>query len=210
MLAIDKHKKEFTMNKTVKTILIIAGVLVLVCACATTALFVSGVWTAGKIVQWADTSTTEDPQEVAKIASEIADFELPEGFDSPYGMHLAEFTSVGYFSQGRHTHIYLTQFPKDVHMDIEEMMRMTQEGAGDPQAPLYGISMAVIEDRPVTICGQESTLSIQEGKSSDGDTFRTATVTFEGKGGNQAVLAVSGPSDEWDDELIEELIASFQ
>lgn len=198
------------MNKTVKTILIIAGVLVLFCACATTALFASGLWTAQKIVRWADTSTTEDPQEVEKIASEIADFELPQGFDTPYGMHLAEFTSVGYFSQSRHTHIYLTQLPKDVHMDIEDLMRMTQEGAGDPQALLYGISMAVIEDRPVTICGQESTLNIQEGKSSDGDTFRTATVTFQSRGGNQAFLMVSCPAEEWDEEMIEELIASFE
>lgn len=198
------------MNKTVKTILIIVGVLVVLCACATTALFASGAWTMGKVLQWADTSTTEDPDEVAQIASEIADFELPEGFDSPYGMRLAKFTSVGYFSQSRHTHIYLTQLPKDVHMDIKEMMRMTQEDAGDPQAPLYGISMAVIEDRPVTICGQESTLSIQEGKSSDGDTFRTATVTFQGKGGNQAVLMVSGPADEWDEEMVNALIASFE
>jgi hypothetical protein len=198
------------MNKTVKIILIIVGTLVVLCGCTATILLASGAWATGKALQWADASTTEDPQEVAQIASEIADFDLPEGFDSPYGMHFAEFTSVGYFSQSTNTHILLTQLPEGVHMDVEEMLRKTQEGAGYQQTPLYGIKMNTVKERPITVRGQESTLSTGEGKSSEGETFLSATVTFEGKGGNQAVLLVSGPADQWDEEMIEELIASFE
>lgn len=198
------------MNKTVKIILIIVGALVVVCGCAATILFASGAWVTGKALQWADASTTEDPQEVGQIASEIADFDLPEGFDAPYGMHFAQFTSVGYFSQSTNTHILLTQLPSGVHMDVEEMLRQTQEGAGDRQSPLYGIQMNAVEERPVTIRGQESTLSIGEGMSSEGEAIRSATVTFEGKGGSQAILLVSGPADDWDQEMVEDLIASFE
>jgi hypothetical protein len=198
------------MNKTVKIVLIIVGVLVVLCGCATTALLVSGAVATEKVLQWADANTTENPQEVAKIASGIADFDLPEGFASPYGMRFAEFTSVGYFSQSRNTHILLAQLPKDVHMDIEKILRKTQESNGDQQSPLYGIQMNTVEEHPTTIRGQESTLSIGEGKSSEGVTFRSATVTFQGKGGNQAILLVSGPANEWDEEMVEELIASFE
>jgi hypothetical protein len=196
------------MNKTVKIILIISGVLVLICGCASVVAVMTGLWSARQIVRWADTNTSEDPQEVAKIASEIAEFDLPAGFGSPYGMHLMGFTSVGYLSQSGHTHIYLTQFPKNTHADVDEMMRMLNEG-GRPEDLWVGSHITEVEQRPVTIRDQESTLSIGEGQSSDGEDFRIATVAFQGKGG-QALLMAAGPLEEWDIETVEALIASVR
>lgn len=194
------------MNKTVKVILIVVGALVIICGCTSAVLLGTGIWSAGKLVQWADTDTSEDPQEVAKIASEIADFELPVGFGSPYGMHFAGFTSVGYLSDSGNTHIYLTQFPAGTTMDVDEMMRMLNEG-GKSEGPWAGSKITEVEQKPVTIRGQESTLSIGDGESSEGGKFRVATVKFQGNGG-QALLMVAGPLEEWNLEMVETLIAS--
>jgi hypothetical protein len=197
------------MNKIVKVILIIVGVLVVICGCASAVLLGTGIWSMGELVRWADTNTSEDPQEVARIAAEIANFDLPEGFESPYGMHFANFTSVGYLSQSGNTHIYLTQFPTGTSINVDEMMRMLNEG-GSAEGPWVGAKITEVEQKPVMIRGRESTLSIGEGQSSEGETFRVATVTFQGKGGGPALLMVAGPLDEWDIEMVEALIASIQ
>jgi hypothetical protein len=195
------------MNRTVKILLIVAGVLVVICGCTSAVLLGTGIWSMRQVFRWSDTNTSEDPQDVARIAAEIAEFDLPVGFGSPYAVHFLNFTSVGYLSQSGHTHIYLTQFPKDVHMDVDEIMR--QLNAGDQSEPWSGSTITEVEQRPVTVCGQESTLSIGEGESSKGEAFRVATVEFQGKGGGQAVLMVAGPVEEWDPEMIEALIASI-
>ena len=91
---IEADKKENTMDKTTKTILIVLGSLLLVCACGASILFATGAWSVGKIVQWADQNTTENPQEVAQTASGIASFDVPEGFSKQYGMKLGDFTMV--------------------------------------------------------------------------------------------------------------------
>jgi hypothetical protein len=194
------------MNKTVRILLIIAGVLVVICGCASAVALGTGILSAGKLVQWAETNTSENPQEVDQIAAEIADFDVPEGFGSPYGMHFLDFTSVGYLSQSGNTHIYLTQFPPDTHMDVDEMMRMLKEG-GSPEGPWVGAKMTEVEQKPVTVRGQGSTLSIGEGQTSEDETFRVATVAFQGKDG-PALLMVAGPLAEWDIEMVEAMIAS--
>lgn len=91
-------------------------------------------------------------------------------------------------------------------MDVDEMMRMLNEG-GKSDGPWVGSKITEVEQKPVTIRGQESTLSIGEGESSEGGAFRVATVKFQGNGG-QAFLMVAGPLDEWDLEMVETLIAS--
>ena len=72
-----------------------------------------------------------------------------------------------------------------------------------------GAEMTTVEQKRVTIRGQETTLSIGEGQTSEGETFRVATVTFQGKGG-PALLMVSGPIEEWDLQIVETLIVSMR
>lgn len=196
------------MDKTTKTALIIIGSVFLLCACAVTALIFTGLWSLGNIVKWVDNSTTENPQEAIRVGSEIADFEIPEGFDSPYGIHFGDVNMVGYTSQSKKSHILVAQFPEGTSINVEEMLRQISEGNGDPNSIWYKTETTLIEERPVTIRGQETTLSISEGTSSDGITYRTATATFQGKGGPSLVM-VAGQLDEWDIELVEKFILSI-
>lgn len=197
------------MDKTTKTILIIIGSVLLVCICSVSVLFAAGLWSMGNIVRWADSNTSENPQEVVRFGSEIADFDMPEGFSSPYGMHFGEITSVGYASQSKNTHILLTQFPEGTHVDVEEMLKLISQYSNDPDSGWYNTQTTLIEEKPVTIRGQETTLSISEGTSSEGTTYRSATATFEGRGG-PSLLLIAGPTEEWDIEMVEEFIASIQ
>ena len=71
------------MDKTTKTILIVLGSVFVLCACAAMAIFTTGLWSFGRFVNFAERSVSESPQEAVKLGSEIADFEVPEGFGSP-------------------------------------------------------------------------------------------------------------------------------
>lgn len=197
------------MDKTTKTILILIGSVLLICACGVSLLFATGLWSVGKIVRWADTNTSEEPQQVLRIGSEIAEFDVPQGFGSPYGMHFGEITSVGYASQSRNTHILLTQFPEGTHVDVDEMLKLISQYSSDPNIRWYDAQTTLIEEKPVTIRGQETTLSISEGTSSDGVAYRSATATFQGRSG-PSLLMIAGPLDEWDSEMVEAFIASIQ
>jgi hypothetical protein len=197
------------MDKTTKTVLIIIGSVLLICVCGAGLLFVTGLWSVGNVVRWADTNTSEEPQEVTRIGSEIADFNVPKGFGSPYGMHLGEITSVGYVSQSKNTHILLTQFPEGTHVDVDEMLKLISQYSSDPNIRWYDAQTTLIEEKPVTIRGRETTLSISGGTSSDGVTYRSATATFQGRGG-PSLLMIAGPLEEWDIEMVETFIASIQ
>jgi hypothetical protein len=201
---------ENKMDKTTKTILIVLGSLFLVCACGASVLFVTGAWSIGKVVQWADQNTTENPQEVAEIASGIADFDVPAGFDTQYGMKLGDFTMVQYMRRDEKSIVFVTQFPAGTSIDMDEMMRQVREGGRDPNSPWYNMDTTLLEQKPVTIHGAETTLSISEGTTKEGVLYRMANATFQGNGKGPALFMIVGPADQWNSQLVEEFIASIR
>ena len=196
------------MDKTIKIVLIISGSLLLVCVCGAAILSITGIWSVAQIVNWADTNTTEDLYEVADMANEIAIFTLPDGYSSPYGVHIGEITFIGFSSPSRNTHLLMAQFPNGTVVDVDEMLKQINRYSKDPNSSRYAES-TLIEEKPVTIRGQETTLSISEGTSSDGVPYRSAVADFPGKRG-PALVMIAGPMDEWDIEMVEEFIASIQ
>ena len=198
------------MDKTTKTILIIIGSLVVLCACAAAILIGTGLWGFGNLVRFADKSTTENPQEVANIASEIADFGIPEGFDTQYGIKIAAFSLVQYTTRSEDTYIFLTQFPGGTSINPDEMLREIRNNSRNPNSPWYNVDTELVEQKPVTIRGKETTLSISEGRSDNGELYRMANAKFQGKGEGPALLMIVGPADLWDAQLVEDFIASIQ
>lgn len=197
------------MDKTTKTILIILGSLLVICACTVAAIFGTGLWSLTKYNQWAETSTTSDLSEVAKLSQEIAVFTLPDGFGSPYGIHIGEITSVGFSSHSKNTHILLTQFPEGTSINTEELLKQVSKYSMNPDNAWNNANMKVIEEKPVTIRGQESILSISEGTSSDGTNYRSAITTFDSNKG-VTMLIIAGPLEEWDRKMVDDFIVSIQ
>jgi hypothetical protein len=198
------------MNQTTKTILIIIGSLLILCACGAAVLMGTGLWGFGRFVAFADNSTTEDPQEVAQLASEIADFDVPEMFTKQYGMKIATFSMVQYMNSSEDTFLFLTQFPAGTSINPDEMMREIQNNSRNPNSTWYNNDTHIVEEKPVTIRGEETTLSISEGTSEQGVLYRLANAKFQGNGEGPAVFMIVGPADEWDSQLVEDLLASIQ
>ena len=160
-------------------------------------------------LNFAERSVSESPQEAVRLGSEIADFEVPEGFGSPYSVHFGDVTLIGYKSRSEKSHLLLAQFPQGTSINVDEMLRAIREGSGDPNSIWYNTETTLVEQSPVTICGQETTLNISEGISSDGVPFRMATAKFEGRGGPSLVM-VAGPIYEWDGKMVDAFIESIQ
>jgi hypothetical protein len=197
------------MDKTTKTILIVIGSVLLVCGCITAGIFATGLWSFISVVNFVDESVSESPEVAVRVGSEIADFEVPEGYGSPYSIHFENVTVVAYQSSSEKSHLLLAQFPEGTSINVEEMLKTIEAGSGEPNSIWYNTETTLVEQRPVTICGQEIMLNISEGTSSNGVVFRTATATFEGRGGPSLVM-IAGPVDEWDDEMVEAFIESIQ
>jgi hypothetical protein len=134
------------MDKTTKTVLIIIGSLLLVCACGAGVLFAMGLWSFRTIARVADSSTSRDLAEVANMLSEVAVITLPDGFGSPYGIHIADITSVGFASQSKNTHILITQFPQGTVVNTEEMLKLISKYSTNPDNPWDTSNTRVIEE----------------------------------------------------------------
>lgn len=198
------------MDKTTKTILIVLGSLLLVCACGASILFATGAWSVGKIVEWADQNTTENPQEVAQTASGIASFDVPVNYSKQYGMTLGDFTMVQYMTQDEKSIIFVTQFPAGTSINMDEMMRQINEGGRNPDSPWYKMDSTLVEQRPVTIRGEETTLSVSEGTTEQGILYRMANATFQGNGEGPALFMIVAPADQWDTSLVDNFIISVR
>ena len=116
---------------------------------------------------------------------------------------------MGFASLSKDTHILLTQFPQGTTGNTEEMFQLMTQYAVNPESRWNEGRTTVIEEKPVTIRGQETTLTISEGISSDGTTYRTAVATFQGRGG-PALVMIAGTLDEWNPDTVDSFIASIQ
>jgi hypothetical protein len=206
----EQKRKEIIMNKTTKTILIVIGSLLVLCACASAVLLGTGAWSIGKLVQFAENNTTEDPQKVAQMASEIATYDVPEGFRKQYGMRLGSWSLVQYMTGDENTILFVTQFPAGTSINVDQMMRQIQSNSRNPNSPWYNTDMALVEQKPVTIRGQETTLNISEGTTKEGVFYRMANAEFQGDGEGPALFMIVGPADQWNDQTVEDFIASIQ
>jgi hypothetical protein len=206
----NENRKEIIMNKNTKIILIVIGSLLLLCACTTAALLGTGVWSFTKLVQFAENNTSEEPQKVTQVASDIAQFDVPAGFNPVYSMKIANFTMAQYMTGDEKSVILLTQFPQGTSINMDEMMRQIQQSSRRPNSPWYNMDTALVEQKPVTIRGEETTLSISEGTSNKGETYRMASTSFQGKGGGPTIVMVVAPAEQWDDQMVEDFIASIQ
>lgn len=178
-------QKEIEMNKILLTTLAIL-ILAIVSACGTV-------------------EATNDSQHVEELASKISDFTLPEGYTSEFSAEMAGYTLASYKGTSGPSHLYLIQSEKESDgEELERMLTQLAPGSSDPNTRL-----TVIENRPVTVRGQEVTLVISEGVNHEGDSYRQATVAFEGKNG-PALLVLSESLELWNDETVDALLASIQ
>ena len=197
------------MDKTTKTVLIVIGSLLVLCVCGSATLFATGLWTFSRVANAVEQSVDVKPEEAVRVGGEIADYEVPEGFGSPVSFHMGDMTMIRYRTQDDMSYILLAQFPEGTSINVEEMLRRMEEGTSDPDNVWYSTDTKIIEQKAVTIRGQETTLNISEGINLDRHDYRYATAKFEGRSG-PALVIVATPVEIWNMELVEDFISTIQ
>ena len=197
------------MDKTTKTVLIVIGSVLVLCACTVMTVFVTGFWTFRTIAKATTQTISENPQVVVRVGAEIADYEIPREFGSPVSVHIGDMTIIRYTSQDEMAYILIAQFPEGTSVNVEEMLRLMEEGTGDPNNVWYSTDTTILEQKPATICGQETILNISDGTSLQGLSYRYATATFYGRGG-PALVMVASPVDKWDMQMVDRFISTIQ
>ena len=150
-------------------------------------------------------------------ASSIASFDVPDGYTPDISVSAMGYTIISYTPGDGHSHLYLIQSENEE--DREKLVQVLSNytiGSDDLQnirkddaRNESGTGMTIIETRPVTVRGEETTLVIAEGVNSENLPYMQAMVAFSGNGG-PALLVFSEPVERWDEATVETLIASIR
>jgi hypothetical protein len=147
----------------------------------------------------------DENQNVADIASKIADFDVPVGYTPELGAHLLGYSLASYKGTTGPSHLYVVQSENE--SDEAELQKMLEQMA--PGSSDRNTRMTVVENRAATVRGQETAVVISEGTNSDNVTYRQATVAFQGKGG-PALLVFSESVELWDQDALDAFLQSIQ
>jgi hypothetical protein len=190
------------MSTTVKIILAFVAGALLICMAAGVVgvlLFRAAGSTVTSLIK-------SDPETAVRVGSEIAEYEIPEGFPDVFSAQLAGYEMTGYTGSDGHSHIYFFQLPAGVSVDVSKLESELQSTFPDRNRPYTDIR--VVDTQPGTIAGQEVTLVISEGTNHEGEPFREVSAAFEGKDG-QALVVFSRPTASWDQAEVDTFLASI-
>ena len=154
------------MSRNTKIVLIVLGVIVIVCIC-----IAIGIWialnTAGRAIQQ---SIISDPTQAAAQAESIALYNIPYGYDQGV-MSFLGFDMV-VLSADNQPAIMMMQFPSSANLDPKTMEKTMQQAISQ-QFSRRGLTFSLVDQKQLTVKGQEVTLFISEGK--------TPMATYSGK-----------------------------
>lgn len=188
-----------TPNRTLWIILAVVAAVLCLGACATILLIGRGAYSM------AQNSLVEDPQQAAEVGAEVAEFDLPNGFEPAGGVDLMGVKMAMYSSQTNQTMITLMRIPGSTdNMNTDSMVEQMTRQMGRQMN-----DVRLIDQYETTIRGKPAQVIIQEGTSSEGVLTRMMIAVFEGKGGI-ALMMIMSPSNEWNQEMAEGVVESIR
>ena len=152
-----------------------------------------------------DFSIGTSKSNIDQAVGEIADFDLPAGFQADFSTKLKGYTAVSYAGAESPSHLYLIQSAN--MLDAEKLSQALVQlviGSGGPET-----NLTTVEVRSVEIRGQATELVISDAVNSEGTAYRQAAVSFQGNGG-PALLVFSESHDNWDRSTLDNLLASIR
>lgn len=198
------------MSTTTKVILGILAVLGLCCIVSVIAVVAGGAWLGSQVEQ----GVIEDPEEAAAAGQAIVNYELPSGYREEGAMNLMGLMEMVFITRGSTDTdtdmvIFLARFsiPGLSESDTDEMKEQMQQGMTGGGSS-GGVTFTEVDSRQITINGDPTTLTISEGES-DGQTVRQAAAGFVSDG-KPAMVMIMGPAESWDDDAVEEFLASME
>lgn len=186
-------------NRKLWIILAIVAAVLCLGACAAILLIGRGM------LSMATESVINDPQQAAEVGAEVAEFDLPEGFEPAGGVDLMGVKMAMYSSQSNQTMITLMRIPGSTdNMNTDSMVEQMTRQMGRQMN-----DVRLIDQYETTIRGKPAQVLIQEGTSSDGVVTRMMIAVFEGKSGIGMMMVMS-PADAWDQEMAAGIIESIR
>jgi len=192
------------MSKNTKIILGVVIGIVILCIIVGVIGVVALGYAGNKLAEAVHT----DPAKVQEIASSVAEFDLPAGFETPFAMDLAGYTFLGYTGSDEQSHIFFLKIPANTSVSQEELDQIAKQ-AMQQQGNSNNAEMTVIGEQQVTISGQQVNMTISEGTSSNGRTYRQQAGFFKGKGG-LTYVAIEMPTVTWDQNKVDAFLTSIQ
>lgn len=146
-----------------------------------------------------------DPDRVNTVAHQIADFDLPPGYQTDYVLDVGDYTFAAYKSADEQSHLSFVEVPAGVIPD-DDVIEGHVYGGWSKHSQRQA---TVLSTEEYTVRDQPATLTISERVNGEGQLYRSAYLVFEGQDG-PAVLIINQPVSDWNEDTIEALIASIQ
>lgn len=146
-----------------------------------------------------------DPDRVNAVAHQIADFDLPLGYQADYVLDVGDYTFAAYKSSDEQSHLAFVEVPEGVIPD-DDVIEGHVYGGWSRHSQRRATVLSVEEP---TVRDQLATLTISERVNGEGRLYRSAYLVFEGREGH-AVMVINQPATEWNRDLVDRFIASIQ
>lgn len=146
-----------------------------------------------------------DSDRVNAAATRIAEFDLPQDYQTDYVVDIGSYTIAAYKSDDEQSHLAFVEVPAGVIPDDEVIEGHVFGGwfnHSQERATVLRTEQRIVRDQPAT-------LTISERRNGEGQLYRSAYMVFEGQGG-QAVLVINQPAFQWDEAAINAFIASIR
>lgn len=188
------------MERSTRIALLVTGGLALGCAGLGVMLTAGGRYARDAVVD----SFTQDPDEVAAIAEDIAGFDLPPGYTGVLGWQMMG-ASIATFSAG----VEASPLPT--------LTVMRYPGERDPEQALQQLSATIgasgegyveVERRTLPIRGEPATVTRSQG-TRDGRPVTREVTAFEAGGGTGLAMAL-GETEGWDQGLVDTFLLSIR
>ncbi len=190
-------------SNTTKIVIIVVAVLAGLCLVAC----IAGVVIFNFVGRSVSQGIEANPQEVSEKTAEIAEFDLPAGFEPRSSIHLLGISFVIYEAPSTSSAIVLLQMPLEGEIsdaNIRQLQEQMERQYGQRLRDLR-----IIDQYETTIRGEPGQVIVQEGTSDSGETYRQMVVIFQGQGG-LAMLSAFGPAGSWDQAAYDRMIESIR
>jgi hypothetical protein len=192
---------------TQKQIIIVIILLVLACCCVVGLAFAGLTYMGSSI--GSSFENAGDPTRIAEIREAVADYDVPAGYkELAFELLFMKYIMLVSDYSVDSPLIMLMQIPDNL-TSAEEMQRQMERSMAQQSGRGENISMKVVEQKTITIRGQQVPASIAEGQTESGLTMRQLTAVFQGKTG-MAILMVYGEKSFWDEDMLDQFIASIR
>jgi hypothetical protein len=192
------------MSRGLRVALVVAVIALFLCCVAGLGMTLLGTRLVGRAV-------ITDPDRSQAVGREIADYELPPGYEIMFATNMMRFKMVVIGPTATTSDFLMfimMQFPGGMRVSREEMERQIQQAMAR-QPGIGSANMQDVGQEQVSIKGETIAMAVREGTMENGERLRQMSGIFQGRGG-PVMLMITGVVDTWDQAMVDRFIASIR